>query len=329
METSMDNEDSTPSVSIVTILKKGVIHPFIDALKKQKYSEPFEIIVVEGGNRSQARNLGIAQSKAPLISFIDADCEPPNNWLKSIITSLPDDQKVAGLGGVSNNSDPQSYLNKSINGVFSTFLGSLNSPSLISIPSKKRHYVNAISCHNCIYRKSVLNSVKGFDKKYEINEDTDISARLREKGYKLFLDTSISVNHNRRKTIKDFIAQFFWYGVGRFRSILTSRRNLDMKIIGLFFSTVLIAFLTIFSSTVLYITSLSYLFAIILSSIIGAFKVGSIKCFIFMIPLFFFEHFSYLFGLFFGIYKGPWKEPKSNREIKFKKYLIMNSESSS
>ena len=178
---------SPPYVSIVTIIKKGGVYTFLDSLKNQRYVHPFEILIIEGGNRSQARNLGMTQSKAPLIAFIDADCEAPTNWIQKLVTSLEDNKKIAGVGGVSYCPESRSVLNNAINGVFSTYLGSLNSPSLISIPRNQRRYVNAISGHNCLYRKKALLDVEGFDDKYELNEDTDICARLREKGYRLLL----------------------------------------------------------------------------------------------------------------------------------------------
>ena len=324
MITRMIKKDSSPCVSIVTIIKKGGVYTFLDSLKNQCFEQPFEIIIIEGGNRSQARNLGITQSRAPLISFIDADCEAPSNWLKSLVASLSDNQNVAGVGGVSYCPESLSFLNNAINGVFSTYLGSLNSPSLISIPSNQRQYVNAISGHNCIYRRDALREVEGFNEKYELNEDTDICARLREKGYKLFLDSNILVNHVRRNTIRDFASQFFWYGVGRFRSMLTSRRNFDEKILGLFFTALLLVLLIPILPILFFLALLSYFLIVVVSSLLGAKKVGLFTLSIIMIPLFIIEHVSYLIGLLVGLFRGSWKEWKRNETMKIERYLVSN-----
>ncbi len=324
MTTYMIKNDSSLCVSIVTIIKKGGVYTFIDSLKNQSFEQPFEIMIIEGGNRSQARNLGITRSRAPLIAFIDADCEAPRNWLRNLVASLSDDQNVAGVGGVSYCPESLSILNNAINGVFSTYLGSLNSPSLISIPRNQGQYVNAVSGHNCLYRREALIEVEGFDEKYELNEDTDIGARLRKKGYKLYLDSNILVNHIRRNTISGFAKQFFWYGVGRFRSMVTSRRNFDGKILSLFITTLLLVLLTPSLPTVFFFALLSYVLIVVVSSLLGAKRVGSITRSIIIIPLFIIEHISYLLGLLVGLLRGPWKEWKKNETLKVERYLISN-----
>jgi GT2 family glycosyltransferase len=324
----MTLKTSPPSVSIITIIKKGGVYTFLDSLKNQKYDHPFEILIIEGGNRSQARNLGITQSKASLIAFIDADCEAPTTWIQKLVTSLSDDHNIAGVGGVSYCPESRSRLHNAINGVFSTYLGSLNSPSLISTPRNQRQYVNAISGHNCVYRKKSLMDVEGFDEKYELNEDTDICARLREKGYRLLLDGNVLVNHTRRDTISKFAHQFFWYGVGRFRSILTSRRNNDVKILGLFCITVLLALVTPFVPTLFLSALVAYSLIVGSNSLVGALRVGSITLSIVIIPLFVIEHVSYLIGLFIGLLSGPWREWKQDATMKVERCCVSNKKDS-
>ena len=74
----------TPRVSVIVIAKMGDEPLFLANLDKQRYEKPFEIIVVEGGNRGKARSVGIAESRAPLIVFIDADCDAPDDWLSKL-----------------------------------------------------------------------------------------------------------------------------------------------------------------------------------------------------------------------------------------------------
>jgi cellulose synthase/poly-beta-1,6-N-acetylglucosamine synthase-like glycosyltransferase len=296
--------------------------PFLASLERQRCRKPFEVIVVEGGNRGKARSLGITKSRAPLIVFIDADCGAPDRWLSSLIAALPNDQNVAGVGGVSKIQNPSSKFEKAIGGVFSTYVGSLNSPSLMSIPKDQRDYVDAISGHNCIYRKSALEKVNGFDRRFEIAEDTDISARLREKGYKLLLDRSVFVYHKRRSTISSFASQFFWYGVGRMRAMLTGRGNIDSRILGLFIVAMLLALVAPILPALTLATLISYLLLVTASSCGGAARIGSKTLFATMLPLFVIEHFSYLIGLLVGIFMGPWKGPKRKESMRIKRYII-------
>lgn len=311
-----------PYVSVVLVVRSGDKAAFLPKLKKQNCNQPFEIIVVEGGNRSQARNLGIARSKAPLISFIDADCEASSHWLTSITTALPSGQIVAGVGGVSDNLNSSSKLEKAINGVFSMYIGNLDSPSLISRPDDLRYYVKAISGHNCLYRRSALIEVNGFDERFELNEDTDICARLREKGYKLLLDRKIIVHHKRRENVRRFIGQFFWYGIGRSRSMLTSRRNVDGRIFGLFLTAMFIALVSLVSPVLFLVALLGYFLLILSNSFLSAGKIKSIRLFPVMLSLCILEHFSYLMGLLLGFFLGPWKEGKKRELMQVERSLV-------
>jgi GT2 family glycosyltransferase len=309
-------------VSVITIVKRKDDAVFLSSLEKQACEDPFEVIVVKGGNRAQARNYGVTQSRAPLVAFIDSDCEAPRSWLASLLAALPENQNVAGVGGISMGRNSESNLEKSIDGVFSTYLGSLDSPSLISVPETKRHCVKSISGHNCIYRKSALLEVGGYDERYEIAEDTDISARLREEGYTILLDRSLFVYHRRRDSMFTFAKRFFWYGVGRLRSIHTSWRNTDGRIMGLFLLALVIALAAPKFPLVFKGALLSYVLLILVSSIIGALKNGSIKLSPLMALLFLIEHLSYLMGLIMGLFVGPWQAPETNSPIILERYVF-------
>ncbi len=235
-------DSSRPVATVIVVCAKGQEMPFLESLKDQRFKGVYEIIHVEGGNRSQAKNLALSKAASGLMVFTDSDCEAPPDWLSNLVERLPGDNHVAGLGGVSLRK-ASSRLQAAIDGVFSTYLGSLGSPSLVSFPRNKRSFVRAISGHNCIFRKDAILEVGSFDERFELNEDTDICARLREKGYSLVLDENVFVFHLRRRNLRAFASQFFHYGTGRMRSIFTSKRYADTRILG-FLLLVLVASLT-------------------------------------------------------------------------------------
>jgi cellulose synthase/poly-beta-1,6-N-acetylglucosamine synthase-like glycosyltransferase len=320
---SEGNSSTAPSVSVITVIKRGGEAAFLSSLQNQEYGKPFEILVVEGGNRSQARNFGVAQSRAPLISFIDADCEAPPDWMAGLLLGLPDDEMVAGFGGVSRGKTSASTREEAIDAVFSTYLGSLNSPSLISVPDTKRYLVNAISAHNCLYRRTALIEVGGFDNGFLLNEDTDLCARLREKGYRLILDRSISVHHKRRASMADFTRQFFWYGVGRIRSMLTRPNCVDGKIVALFLTAIILAFLTPVFPFLGETALLGYLLAVTVAGVVGAKRVGALRLLPVILALFIVEHFSYLIGLVVGMFMGRWKESETCESMQMERHLVL------
>lgn len=312
-------------IAVVIALKNGSTAAALPSLKEQSYDKPFEIILVEGGNRSQARNTGIAQSNAPLVAFADADCEATVDWLARLARSLPNDFMVAGAGGVSNSHGPSPKLEKAIDGVFSTYIGNLGSPSLVSLPERRRSFVRALSGHNCIFKRSALIEVGGFDERFQLNEDTDICARLRQNGYKLVLDQEIFIYHRRRGSLTEFARQFFLYGVGRMRSMFTTSRCIDKRIAGLFLAVILLASLALARPVLFPYALVIYLALILGSSIIGAKRIHAPRLVPRIILCFVVEHFFYLVGMICGILFGPWKEAQQpGPAMKVHRYLVVN-----
>lgn len=315
-------DSSGPLATVIVVCAKGQRLPFLTSLKEQRFKGVYEIIHVEGGSRSQAKNLALSHAASRLMVFTDSDCEAPPDWLSKLVEQLPEDDRIAGVGGVSLRNSSSSSLQAAIDGVFSTYLGSLGSPSLISFPRNKKSFVRAISGHNCIFRKDALLEVGGFDERFELNEDTDICARLLKKGYSLLLDQNVFVFHQRRESLQAFVSQFFQYGIGRMRSILTSARYADTRILG-FLLLVLVSGLTAFVHWVLPAAAvLGYIIAVLLNSIKGAIRIRSVGMTPVLFLLFVLEHFAYLFGLFYGVFLGPWSKIKQREQIRFKRYVV-------
>ncbi|MEA2420743.1 MAG: hypothetical protein QOE60_2949, partial [Thermoleophilaceae bacterium] len=59
---------------------------------------PPGLTVIEGEGRGagEARNAGVAASRAPLLAFTDADCEPQPEWLANGVRAMPDADLVQG-----------------------------------------------------------------------------------------------------------------------------------------------------------------------------------------------------------------------------------------
>jgi len=321
--TLTDQSDPIPRVSVIVAMKRHEASPFLGSLQHQEYESAYEILLVRGGNRSQARNVGIANSRAALIAFIDADCEAPSSWLATLTERVPDDQTIAGVGGVSESRRASPIFERAIDATFSSYFGSLDSPSLISIPETKKQFVKALSGHNCIYRKTILVEFGGFDERFRLNEDTDLCARLRQKGYRLLLDRKIFVYHERRKTVAKFASQFFWYGVGRARSMLTNRRCIDARVIGLFLLAPSLLITLYVLPTVGEAVLLGYLFVVLAASFVGARRTGAINVLPLSASLLVLEHCSYFVGLLLGIFLGPWNEAKMSNSIQVERHVIL------
>jgi GT2 family glycosyltransferase len=300
----------------------------LESLHRQDFPEHFEILVVEGGTRSQARNLGIKQARSDYVAFIDSDCIAPKSWLSALFKEIDSRPEVAGVGGLGVSPPNGALLSKSINSIFSTMLGSLGQASVSSnIKNGKIREVSGLSCHNSLFRQNVLADVEGFNDSFETNEDTNICYKLTAKGNKLLLIPEAFVWHRRRSTLKSFIKHFFTYGIGRTRSIMTDSAYLDKRIL-LFFimplALVLLWSINGLSAALVLVVYVAILFYYGLKFSLDT----KDPRYLYSIPLLFgLEHSSYWFGLVYGLTKGPWKLTAENADDKprlAKRILLKN-----
>lgn len=296
----------------------------LESLKKQSYPHAFEVLVIEGGNRAQARNLGIRESKGKMIAFIDSDCTAPEDWLSILTEVLEKNKSIGGIGGMNSSPPEDSKISKAIDAVFSSYLGSLGSASLHSNNSSKSRFVSALACINSIFWRDILIKMGGFDEEYELCEDTNLSYKVRNQGYQLLFDPRIKVKHYRRDTVKRFSKQFFSYGMGRMRSMLTDKAYANKGAILPFLLILLFPFVAWFFPMVALAITLGYLIAIFVTGIRGSYRTNS-KSFLVLVPaLFIIEHFSYFFGMLYGLTLGKWKKPNSKPTVFYQEIIHLN-----
>ncbi len=144
------NKEPAISVVICTYNRDKFIGESLNCLAKQDLSpDAFEIIVVDNNSTdntasivkkfieahpglniryvlepnkglSFARNRGIQEAKAPIITYIDDDAEATRSFLQSIVSFMQTDQTIAGIGGKVipkySESDEPKWMSKYLNG---------------------------------------------------------------------------------------------------------------------------------------------------------------------------------------------------------------------
>lgn len=219
-----------------------------------------KIIVKKNANIPEGRNLGIKNSKGEILAFTDTDCVVDKNWLKEIDLELSK-EGVLAVGGPNLIPKAKTWFEKCIGTALNTYFGSLGSIS--GLIKEKRTAVRSVAANNAAYKREIIKDVGLFDEKLITGEDPDLNLRIRKKGFKIIYSPKIKVWHYRRQTLKKFLKQMYYYGVGRvklikkhkiisdilyYMPIFLSAVSILLAIynFNLFLKTVLIAFLTFF-----------------------------------------------------------------------------------
>lgn len=181
---------------------------------------PQVTVIRHGTNRglAAARNTAMRAARNELVASLDADCVADPAWLAELGRSLSEPH-IAGIGG------------KLIEGVQHTTSDRWRAVHMPQhwgdLPLRNPAFL--FGCNN-LFRKSAVLSVGGYDERMRTNgEDTDICARLREKGWELLYAPSAQATHKRQDTAASILATYWrWWRFGvnayaqgpRLRSVL-------------------------------------------------------------------------------------------------------------
>ncbi|MDE2589049.1 MAG: glycosyltransferase, partial [Patescibacteria group bacterium] len=167
----------------------------LDALKRILYPKNlYEIVVLKGSHLSKQRNLAIHETNGKIVYLLDNDSQVQPNAL-SIIQQTFTNKKISAVGGPSISPENETtYLSKLIGYILETHFGALRMRLRYSKTEKKRsadefHLIGA----NLALRKKAVQKCGGFNEKITPNEETELLARMKKKGYSLSYNPQLFV----------------------------------------------------------------------------------------------------------------------------------------
>ena len=131
-----------------------------------------------------ARNHGVAESRAPVLAFIDADCVPAHDWLSIARRVAPQADLIGGRVDVFDETPPPRSGAEAFEKVFAFNF---------------RHYieVQGISgAGNLVTTRAVFDDVGPF--RTQVSEDSDWTRRAVTKGYSLIYADDLVASHPSR-----------------------------------------------------------------------------------------------------------------------------------
>jgi cellulose synthase/poly-beta-1,6-N-acetylglucosamine synthase-like glycosyltransferase len=221
----------TPSVPPVSVVVPAydasrTIQDCLGALLEQEFpSESLEIIVVDNNSSDDtsdivrqypvtllyerdvqssyaARNLGISHAQGEIVAFTDADCVPDSHWVGQLVAAFSR-PSIVGVGGQILDAETANNVERFVAEV---------QPLRNAQRLDGSYHVSVVTA-NAAFRRSVLETLGGFDRRMRTGGDLDLSWRIqRESLGEIAYAPNAIVLHRYRSTLRGMYRQFRRYG---------------------------------------------------------------------------------------------------------------------
>lgn len=209
------------SVVVPALNEEKYVRKCLSSLRKQKFDEEFEIILVDAGSSDSTvdiakpladkiirhkyrpvgftRNLGAKTAQGKYVAFIDADTIASPRWLSSISKSLCH-SKVVGVTGPT-----IPYDGSKIDSLmYRISMGWLQHFSvLFGLPH--------VGAANCAYRREQFLKREGFNENVTLSEDLALSLKMRHEGKLVYDNNMIAYTSTRRIKAHGYIRLGMFY----------------------------------------------------------------------------------------------------------------------
>ncbi|HIP22365.1 MAG TPA: glycosyltransferase family 2 protein [Rhodobacteraceae bacterium] len=167
------------------------------ALEGASHPTPLRLFDCDEANIAVARNVGIFAAKGRFIAFCDDDALPDPSWLGHLLAPFKN-PAIGGTGGFTRGRNGISLqwgaVETDLVGVAHPLDIAADSKAEIFAPSQKTAPVMIGT--NCAFRASALKQIGGFDPAFAYYlDDSDISLRLSQAGWKLAIVPRAQVHH--------------------------------------------------------------------------------------------------------------------------------------
>ncbi len=174
-----------------------------------RYPDVTLIRLDENRGQAHARNVGLAQSRGELILFTDADCVPAPDWIEAMQRPFADPE-VAGAKGI--------YATRQASLV--ARFAQLEYETRYEI-MRRQSSIDFIDTYSAGYRRAVLEEHGGFDARFRIDEDQELSFRLAEAGCKMVFNPEALVYHQHPATLQRYLRRK--YHIGYWKALVLRR----------------------------------------------------------------------------------------------------------
>ena len=179
----------------------------------------YEVIIIEGKNPSQNRNMGAKKAKGKVLCFLDDDAKIKKDILKKA-EELFKKYDPDILGGPQLTPEDDKYFAKTSGYAMADYfctssMSNRYKKGKLNLSASENYLTSAI----CFVKKDVFENLKGFNLNLFPGEDPEFFFRAKKQGYKIIYSPEIFIYHRRRPTLKGLCKQFSNYGSTRVKEL--------------------------------------------------------------------------------------------------------------
>ena len=156
----------------------------------EKKDKRIKHVVEEKIGRGSARNSGIAKAKGDIITWTDADCVVPEDWLERLTYPI----RKTCVDVVQGNEE-------SISDGFLSREAQKAGQRHIRAHILEDDMIDHIDTKNLAIKTVLLKNVGSFDPNLKALEDFDLKIRLKKRGIKIYYVEDLSVKHHHREDL--------------------------------------------------------------------------------------------------------------------------------
>lgn len=178
----------------------------VELLRTMQRQHP-QIRVLHNPNRTvpYAMNIGIRESKAPVIVRLDAHAEYPADYIRLSVETLLE-RDCENAGGIFDTRG-RGFMGEAIAAMLKTPFGVGNASYRLT---DQEGYVDTVP-FGC-FRRELFERIGGFDERLTRNQDNELNFRIRKTGGKIWLNPKIRVLYYCRDTIRGIMRMGYMNG---------------------------------------------------------------------------------------------------------------------
>jgi Predicted glycosyltransferases len=205
----------------IIVVNDGGVPVECEALRKACGSATLRVLNKSNGGPGSARNFAAVAASGDFLAFIDDDCAPAKDWLRSLehaVSRRPN----ALHGGRTINLLTDNRYSEASQTLLDYVYGYYNDP----LQCRNRFFAS----NNMTVPARLFAEVGGFDEAFRTAEDRDFCRRWRAAGYDFRYSEEVVVFHGHRLSIGSLQRQHFQYGRGALPYWRKAARMQDVRL---------------------------------------------------------------------------------------------------